>query len=67
MYKVIILPLAKKDISKSFNCYEQQKKVLGVRFNTNLRNKIYFIQQNPTSFNMKYRDVRIGVMSVFPY
>jgi len=67
MYKVIILPLNKKDISKSFNWYEQQKKGLGVRFNTNLRNIIYFIQQNPTSFNIKYRDVRIGVMSVFPY
>jgi len=67
MYKVIILPLAKKDIRKSFNWYEQQKKGLGVRFNTNLRNIIYFIQQNPTSFNIKFDDVRIAVMYVFPY
>lgn len=67
MYKVIILPLAQKDIRESFKWYEQQKKGLGVRFNNQLRNIIYLIQQNPTSFNIKYKEVRIAVMSVFPY
>ena len=67
MYKVIILPLAKKDIRATFNWYEQQKIGLGVRFSANLRNKVYLIQQNPTSFNCKYDEVRIAVISVFPY
>ena len=67
MYKVIILPAAQKDINDSFKWYEQQKKGLGVRFNNKLRKIIYLIQQNPTSFKIKYKEVRIAVMSVFPY
>ena len=67
MYKIIILPLARKDIRNSADWYEQQKKGLGKRFTAHVRKIVSLIQQNPASFNIKFDDVRIAVLSIFPY
>lgn len=67
MYKSIILPLANKDIQNSAFWYEQRQKGLGKRFTTEVRVKIHFIQEQPESFNVKYDNTRIAVLTTFPF
>jgi plasmid stabilization system protein ParE len=67
MYTTIILNIAKIDIRDSAHWYEQQKRGLGKRFIFQVRTTIHLIQKNPTTFNVKYDDVRTAVLSVFPY
>lgn len=67
MYKVIILPLAQNDIRDSALWYEQQQKGLGQKFTRHIRIMVSLIRQNPTSFNLKYKNIRTAVLSLFPY
>ena len=47
MYKSIILPPAKEDIRDAALWYDEKQKGLGKRFISQVREKVYFIRQNP--------------------
>ncbi|WP_062123129.1 type II toxin-antitoxin system RelE/ParE family toxin [Geofilum rubicundum] len=67
MYKSIILPLAKEDIREAAIWYNKQQKGLGKRFTAEVRENVHFIRQNPEASNIRYENVRITVLNVFPF
>ena len=67
MYKAIILPLAKQDISEAANWYNSKQKGLGKRFTQEVRSKVLLISQNPKISAIRYDDVPTAVLDVFPF
>ena len=67
MYKVIILPLAKKDIKESALWYNKKQKGLGKRFTLEIRRKINLLKQEPYAAAIRYDDVKTAVLDIFPY
>lgn len=67
MYKAVILSLAKEDIREAALWYSKQQKGLGLRFITEVREKVYFIRQNPKASNIRYSSIRTAGLSVFPF
>lgn len=67
MYKAIILPLAQLDIKAAALWYNIQKKGLGKRFSSQIREKVRFIQLNPNAVFTRYDDVKTAVVDVFPF
>ncbi len=67
MYKAIILPLAKQDITEAALWYNKKQKGLGKRFTAHVRETVYYIKQNPEAFNVRYDKVRTAILNVFPF
>ncbi len=67
MYKSIILPPAKEDIRDAALWYDEKQKGLGKRFINQVREKVYFIKQNPQTGSVRYDNVRTMVLNVFPF
>lgn len=67
MYKSIILPPAKEDIRDAALWYDEKQKGLGKRFLSQVREKVYFIRQNPQTGSLQYDNVRTMVLNVFPF
>ncbi len=67
MYKAIILPLAKLDISETASWYNSKQKGLGKRFTNEVRSKVLFIRKNPKAVTVRYDDTRCAVLDVFPF
>lgn len=47
MYKSVVLPYAKEDIREAALWYNEKQKGLGIRFISEVREKVDFIRQNP--------------------
>jgi len=67
MYKSIILPLAKLDISEAAYWYNSKQKGLGKRFMAEVRSKVLFIRENPKASAIRYDNTRCAVLDVFPF
>lgn len=67
MHKVIILPLAKLDISEAAAWYNSKQKGLGKRFTKEVRSKVLFIRENPKACAIRYDEIRCAVLDVFPF
>ena len=67
MFKAIILPLAKQDISDAAAWYNSKQKGLGKRFTQEIRSKVLFISENPKSCAIIYDETRCAVLNVFPF
>ena len=67
MYKVVILQLAKLDISKAATWYNSNQKGLGKRFTNEVRAKVLFIRDNPKACAIRYDEIRCAVLDVFPF
>jgi len=67
MYKSIILPLAKEDIRKAALWYNKRQNGLGIRYMTEVREKVHFIRKNPKTSNVRYDGVRTAVLKVYPF
>ena len=67
MFKVVILPLAKKDIHDAAHWYNKNQPGLGKRFTGEVRRKVSFIVRNPKAYAKKYDDVRTAVLNTFPF
>jgi plasmid stabilization system protein ParE len=67
MYKSIILPPAQEDIREAALWYDEKQKGLGKRFISQVREKVYFIKQNPQTGSLRYDNVRTMVLNVFPF
>jgi len=67
MFKTIILPLAKKDIKEAATWYNNRQNGLGIRFTTEVRERIEFIKSNPNSVAIRYDTIRTLPLRVFPY
>ena len=67
MYKAIILPLAKLDISDAAVWYNSKQKGLGKRVTKKVRSKVLFICKNPKASTVRYDNTRCAVLDVFPF
>ena len=67
MFKTIILPSAKKDIKEAATWYNNKQYGLGIRFTTEVRERIQFIKSNPNSVAIRYDSTRTLPLRVFPY
>lgn len=67
MYKVVVLPLAKDDISKGADWYNSKQEGLGRRFIQDLRIKVQHIRNNPKTSAIRYDNVRTAVLGEFPF
>jgi len=67
VYKAIILPLAKLDISEAADWYNSKQKGLGKRFTNEVRSKILFIRENPKASTVRYDDTHCAVLDIFPF
>lgn len=67
MYSVIILPVAADDIRQIALWYNQKHKGLGKRFIEELREVIKYLKQDPKSAAIRYDEVRVAVLKIFPF
>ncbi len=67
MFKAIILPLAKLDISEAATWYNSKQKGLGKRFTQEVRSKVLFIRENPKAVAIRYDNTRCAVLDIFPF
>jgi hypothetical protein len=67
MFKVVILPAAKKDIQEAAQWYKTKQPGLGKRFSGEVRSKVSFIERNPMACGKKYDNVRTAVLSTSPF
>jgi plasmid stabilization system protein ParE len=67
MYRIELLPLAKKDIQQAINWYNLNQKNLGLRFLRAFQTEVKVIQKNPTAFINRYNEIHKLVMSNFPF
>ena len=66
-YKVVISDSAKGDIKNSALWYNKQQTGLGKRFTKSIKDCIKEIQQQPESFQIRYKNNRAGIPYKFPY
>jgi len=66
-YKAIVSESAKADIKESAKWYNKQQKGLGKRFTQSIKECVKIIQQQPESFQERYKNNRIGIPEKFPY
>lgn len=67
MYRIELLPLAKKDIQQAVSWYNLKQNHLGNRFLQTLRNEVKVIQKNPSAFINRYNEIHTLVMNDFPF
>ncbi len=66
-FNVVVLQLAKTDIWEARKWYNQQQAGLGKRLNQDMTATLRKIAANPTSFSVRYKQVRLAHFDTFPY
>ena len=66
-YKLIILPLAKKDILDAATWYKSKQKDLGTKFVKSIRNELKYIAKHPLSTINRYKNIHTCVNITFPF
>lgn len=67
MYKVVILPLAKKDVKDAADWYNSRQQGLGKRFTFHVRKKINLIKSEPFIYVNRYDEVKTAILDAFPF
>ena len=67
MYRLVILPIAQKDIKEAANWYEFKQSGLGKRFTQHVRIKLNSLKKHPYNFANRYDETRTAVFDVFPF
>ena len=65
--KKAISDLAKQDIKEIATRYNSKSKGLGKRFITELHTTTNYISDFPEAFQLKYEEIRVVPITVFPY
>jgi len=66
-FKIVVLPLAKTDIREARKWYNSQQHGLGKRLTSDMNITLRKIERNPTSFAVRYNQVRFANFNSFPY
>jgi len=66
-YKIIISESAKTDIRQAAQWYNNQQKGLGKQFIHAIKDCVKTIQLQPEGFQIRYKNVRVGIPNKFPY
>lgn len=65
--KKVISELASFDIKENVLWYNSKRKGLGKEFALEIRKTVEYIIEFPLAFPIKYNEMRVAVVSVFPY
>jgi ParE toxin of type II toxin-antitoxin system, parDE len=65
--KKVISEFAKQDVKENVLWYNSKKKGLGKNFASEIRKTVNYISEFPLAFPIKYDQIRVAVVSVFPY
>ena len=63
----VILEIAKIEIKENVLWYNSKRKGLGKEFASEIRKTVNYIANFPLAFPIKYNEIRVAVVSVFPY
>ena len=66
-YKVVIVKEAKLDLKESVDWYKDINPKLAQRFLLSFKEGIALIRKEPLHFQIRYDDVRILMLTTFPY
>lgn len=67
VYSCVLSAKAQKEISVSWNWYEDRLQGLGDRFVKEVTNEIFKIQQRPKNYSIRYKNYRQKTMETFPF
>ena len=67
MYKLRILPSAKRDIKETADWYNSRQEGLGLRFTKETRSKLNLVKLNPYISAIRYDNIRTSVFDIFLY
>lgn len=65
-YRLVIKPLAEKDIAETYTWYNQEQVGLGDTFLDQLERSLEFLKKNPAQYQIRYKDVRMVKLNSFP-
>jgi toxin ParE1/3/4 len=65
-YRLIIKPEAEQDILKVAKWYEDRNEGLGIEFLHEMEKKLNLIEQAPLNYQIRYKQVRFGLINRFP-
>jgi toxin ParE1/3/4 len=63
----VILEIAKIEINENVLWYNSKRKGLGKEFSFEIRKTLNYIADFPLAFPVKYDEIRVAVVAVFPY
>ena len=63
----VILEIAKIEINENVLWYNSKRKGLGKEFAFEIRKTLNYIADFPLAFPVKYDEIRVAVVAVFPY
>ncbi len=66
-YKVFISDEPKLDLKQAAHYYQEQQNGLGNRFLRSIYDCISLIKTQPKSFQIRYKNTRVGLPKKFPY
>jgi hypothetical protein len=66
-YKILIVDEAKNDFRKAQTWYKNIDSKLAGRFLLSFKKSLLDIKKNPLQFQIRYDDIRITMLSTFPY
>lgn len=66
-YKIKIDPIARLDMLESTIWYNEQQSGLGRRYYNSVQQSIKSIKTNPYKFQLRYKTLRIALVSKFPF
>jgi len=66
-YKIVIYDEAKLDFREILNYYKEINPKLATRFNQSFKESLRVIKNNPELFQIRFDDVRIKILKIFPY
>ena len=66
-YKIVIVDEAKIDFKESLFWYKKINPKLAKRFHLSFKESLAIIKKNPFHFQIRYDDVRIIMLTTFPY
>lgn len=66
-FKVVVQELAKTDMRQARKWYNQQQPGLGKRLNQDMAATLGKITNNPNSFSVRYKQIRLAHFDTFPY
>jgi plasmid stabilization system protein ParE len=66
-YKIVVVEEAKIDLSQSIDWYKNINPKLAKRFLESFKEGISIIRKEPLHFQIRYDDVRIMMLTTFPY
>ena len=65
-YVLTIADLAERDLGDAYRWYEEIEESLGRRFQIQVEKSIENIVENPNQFQVRYKDIRICFIDIFP-